>query len=434
MAKYYNEAAECASPEEMYHLQSLNLSRTIKRVYDKVPLYREKMDSLGVLPGDIKSVDDLPKLPFTLKQDLRDSYPYGMFAVPITDVVRVHASSGTTGKQTVVGYTEHDLGIWSECVARALTAAGAGTRDFIHISYGYGLFTGGLGIHYGAERIGATVIPASTGNTDRQVTMIQDFGSSFLCCTPSYALYISDVLASRGIDPSTLNLKAGIFGGEPWSENMRKTLESRLSIKAYDIYGLSEICGPGVGFDCEYQNGLHINEDHFIIEIVDPKTGKVLPDGEDGEVVFTCITRDALPLIRYNTHDISSITHEKCRCGRTLVRMKKISGRTDDMLIVRGVNVFPSQIESVLLSAGDVDPHYLIIVDRINNLDIMEIKVEISEHIFSDRISGLEDIERRLKSKIESLLGISAKITLVEPNTLERTAGKSQHVIDKRAY
>ncbi len=432
MLKYYNDAAERATRSEMFHIQSLNLSRTIRRIYNSVPLYRDRMNEAGISPDDIKTADDLKKLPFTYKQDLRDSYPYGMFAVPADELVRIHASSGTTGKQTVVGYTQNDINLWSECVARALVAAGAQKHDFIHVSYGYGLFTGGLGLHYGAELLGATVIPASSGNTPRQIQMFQDFGSSILCCTPSYALYIADVMKENDIPPESLSLKAGIFGAEPWTENMRRKIEQRLGIKAFDIYGLSEVAGPGVGFECEYQCGMHINEDHFMIEIIDPQTGEVLPDGQEGEVVFSCITKEALPLIRYRTHDIASITHEPCECGRTLVRMSKPCGRSDDMLIIRGVNVFPSQIESVLLSTGNVSPHYLIIVDRINNLDIVEIKVELSDTMFSDKVKEIEKLQKQLSSKIESTLGLSAKITFVEPMSITRSEGKAKRVIDKR--
>ncbi|MGI6203418.1 MAG: phenylacetate--CoA ligase family protein, partial [Eubacteriales bacterium] len=380
----------------------------------------------------IRSVEDLGKLPFTHKQDLRDTYPYGMFAVPMDEVVRIHASSGTTGRPTVVGYTKRDIELWSECTARALVAAGTERNDYIHVSYGYGLFTGGLGLHYAGELIGATVIPASAGNTARQIQILRDFGSSILCCTPSYALYIADTLRDQGIAPEELNLKAGIFGAEPWTDNMRREIESRLHIKAYDIYGLSEICGPGVSFDCECQNGLHVNEDHFIIEIVDPETGNPLSDGQYGEVVFSCVTKEALPLIRYNTHDISAITRERCACGRTLTRMHKIAGRTDDMIIIRGVNVFPSQIESVLLSIGEVDPHYLIIVDRINNRDMLEIQVEVSQSMFSDSVAELERLEAKIKAAVDSVLGLSAKITLVEPFTIPRSEGKAKRVIDKR--
>lgn len=430
--KYFSPEVETASRDELYHLQSYRLTRMVKHAYEHVALYRRRFDELGIKPEDIKSVEDLTKLPFTIKQDLRDNYPYGMFAVPREELCRVHASSGTTGKQTVVGYTKHDIEIWSECAARALVAAGADRDDFIHIAYGYGIFTGGLGIHYGAEKLGATVIPASTGNTKRQITMMQDFGSSVLCCTPSYALYISDVLAQENIPLSSLHLKTGIFGAEPWSENMRKALESRLGIKAHDIYGLSEVCGPGVAFDCEYQNGLHVNEDNFIIEIVDPQTGLPVPDGTPGEVVFTCITKEALPLIRYNTHDISTLSRERCSCGRTFARLGKITGRSDDMLIIRGINVFPSQIESVLLSVGQADPHYMIVVDRVGSLDTCEIKIEMNADVFSDNVRGIEELGKKIKNSLDSVLGISAKITFVEANSLPRTEGKSSHVIDNR--
>lgn len=432
MAKYFNEAIETAPRAQLFHLQSYNLSRTVYHAYNHVEMYRKRMDEAGVKPEDIQSVSDLKKLPFTYKQDLRDNYPYGMFAVPPAQLQRIHASSGTTGKQTVVGYTHHDIEIWSECAARALVAAGTTEDDFVHVSYGYGLFTGGLGIHYGVEKMGATVIPASTGNTARQVMMLQDFKSSVICCTPSYALFIADTLKEQNIPLESIHLKAGIFGAEPWTEGMRHEIEERLHIKAYDIYGLSEISGPGVAFDCECQNGMHVNEDNFIIEIIDPITGEVLPDGEQGEIVFTCITKEALPLIRYRTHDISSITHEKCACGRTLVRMNKPCGRSDDMLIIRGVNVFPSQIESVLLSCGNVDPHYLIIVDRKNNLDTMEIQVEVSPSNFSDQVRGFEAMAAKIAAAMQSVLGIAAKITFVEPNTIARSEGKAKHVIDKR--
>ena len=429
---YQTPDIETASREEMRKLQSQRLSKTVKHAYENVPLYKQRFDEIGITPDDIKSIDDIVLLPQTSKQDLRDTYPYGMFAVPQKDIIRIHASSGTTGKQTVVGYTGKDIAVWSECVARALVAAGATADDYVHVSYGYGLFTGGLGLHYGAEHLGAKVIPASSGNTQRQIRMMCDFKSSVLCCTPSYALYISDVLRQENIPVSELSLKAGIFGAEPWSENMRKEIEARLNIKAYDIYGLSEVCGPGVAFDCECQNGMHVNEDNFYIEIVDPQTGKPVPEGEYGEVVFTCITKEALPLIRYNTHDISRISYEKCSCGRTLVRMDRITGRTDDMLIIRGVNVFPSQIESVLLSIGQIEPHYMIIINRINSLDNVEIKIEMSLGAFSDKISELEQLEHKIKSEIESVLGISAKITFVEAYTLPRSEGKAKRVIDNR--
>ncbi len=432
MRKYFNEAMETATRDQLYHLQSYHLSRTVYHAYKNVEMYRARMDELGVKPEDIKSVDDLKKLPFTYKQDLRDYYPYGLFAVPPSQLARIHASSGTTGKQTVVGYTAHDIDIWAECAARALVAAGAEKDDFVHVSYGYGLFTGGLGLHDGAAKMGATVIPASTGNTARQLTMLQDFKSSILCCTPSYALYLADALKENNIPLEKINLKAGLFGAEPWTEGMRKEIEERLGIKAYDIYGLSEISGPGVAFDCECQNGLHVNEDNFLIEIIDPDTCEPLPDGQYGEVVFTCITKEALPLIRYRTHDIACITHEKCDCGRTFVRMSKPTGRSDDMLIIRGVNVFPSQIEGVLLDCGNVEPHYMIIVDRVNNTDTLEVQVEVSNMNFDDKVRGLEALSAKIQAGMQSVLGLSAKITFVEPGTIPRSEGKAKRVIDKR--
>ena len=432
MAKYWNEAMECAKPHEMEALQSFRLSQTVRRIYENVPHYRKKMDDAGVKPDDIKSVKDLSKLPFTIKQDLRDTYPYGLFAVPMSDVVRVHASSGTTGKQIVVGYTKNDIGIWEECIARAITSAGGGKNDFMHISYGYGLFTGGLGMHYGAEKVGATVIPASVGNTQRQITIIKDFGSTLICCTPSYALYLAETMSEMGIDKSQIKLKAGIFGAEPWTEEMRAEIEDKLGIKAYDIYGLSEIIGPGVSFECEDQSGMHINEDNFIPEIIDPDTGEVLPDGQEGELVFTCITKEAFPLIRYRTRDIAVLQRGTCNCGRTLVKMLKPRGRSDDMLIIRGVNVFPSQVESVLLSLGNTTPYYQLIVDRVNNTDTLEIQIELSQEMFSDTVKSLEDEENAIRASIESTLGIAAKIRLVEPKSIARSEGKAVRVIDKR--
>lgn len=429
---YFDKRMECASRDEIYHIQSMELIHQIGHVYQNVAPYREKMDKAGIKPGDIRSIDDLCKLPFTEKQDLRDNYPYGMFAVPLEKVCRIHASSGTTGKQTVVGYTKKDIDIWAVSVARALTAAGCRKNDFVHVSYGYGLFTGGLGIHYGAEMIGAATIPASTGNTRRQIQILQDFRSSIITCTPSYALHIAETIKNEGIDPSTLHLKAGLFGAEPWTEEMRKQIEKYLNIRAYDIYGLSEISGPGVAYDCECQNGMHINEDHFIIEIVDPDTGRVLPDGETGEVVFTCITKEALPLIRYRTRDIASVTREKCGCGRTFCRMSKPKGRTDDMLIIRGVNVFPSQIESAILAAAQIEPNYMIYVDRVNNLDTLEVKLEMDPASFTDSVKGVEALGRKIRASVESTLGISAKITFAEPHSLPRFEGKSKRVVDSR--
>ena len=429
---YWNAFYECMQREDIRKVQTERLINTVNRCYHNVPYYRAKMQEIGLEPGDIKSVDDLHKLPFTKKQDLRDTYPYGLFAVPLSEVVRLHASSGTTGKPTVVGYTRQDISMWSELIARALTAAGAEKHTVIQNAYGYGLFTGALGIHYGAERIGATVIPMSGGNSKRQVMLMEDFGTTLLACTPSYALQLSEVIDEMGVDKSNLKLKSGIFGAEPWTEEMRKEIEKRLQIKALDIYGLSEIIGPGVAIECMQQNGMHISEDNFIPEIIDPVTEKPLPYGEKGELVFTTITKEALPLIRYRTRDISALHPEKCECGRTIVRMERISGRTDDMIIIRGVNVFPTQVESVLLSIGDVEPHYQLVVDRKGNLDTLEILVEVSEGLFSDEVKRLEDLERKISKNIEGSLGIGAKIRLVEPKTIERSEGKARRVIDNR--
>lgn len=418
--------------EEMKRVQTERLIDTVKRIYYNVPFYRQKMQKIGLEPGDIQSVDDLKKLPFTYKQDLRDNYPYGLFAVPLSEIVRIHASSGTTGKQTVVGYTRKDIDTWSEIMARALVCAGASKESFIQIAYGYGLFTGGLGFHYGAERVGASVIPISGGNTKRQIQLLKDFGTTILACTPSYALFIAEEMDELGIKKEELNLRTGIFGAEPWTESMRSQIEERLGIKAIDIYGLSEVIGPGVGIECEYKCGMHISEDHFIPEIINPETEEVLPPGSKGELVFTTITKEGLPLIRYRTRDLSRLNLEKCQCGRTMVRMDKITGRTDDMLIIRGVNVFPSQIESVLFEIGETAPHYLLIVDRIDNLDILEVWVEMTQNMFSDEVRRIEDIERKIRKEIEGTLGISAKVKLVEPKTIERSEGKAKRVIDRR--
>lgn len=434
MKSYFSEKQETASREEIRAVQSERLINTVKRVYENVPLYRQRFDEMGIKPEDIKSVDDLSKLPFTYKQDLRDTYPYGLFACPMSEVVRIHASSGTTGKQTVVGYTKNDLDMWATCVARALAAAGTTKEDLVHVSYGYGLFTGGLGAHDGATKLGAAVLPASTGNTARQLQMFKDFGSNILCCTPSYAMYLADSLSQFGLTKEDLKLKAGVFGAEPWTDNMRRQIEEKLGINAYDIYGLSEVAGPGVAFDCECQNGMHINEDFFIPEIIDSETGEVLPDGESGELVFTCIAKEALPLIRYRTKDITSLNRTKCSCGRTFVRMNKVTGRADDMLIIRGVNVFPSQIESVILTIKEVAPYYQLVVDRKNNLDTLEVRVEMNENIFSDSVKTIEKIETEIRKKLDSVLGISAKVTLVEPGSIERSEGKAKRIIDNRKY
>ncbi len=398
-----------------------------------MPFYRRKLDEAGCGAGDVRSLGDLENLPFTTKEDLRETYPFGLFAVPMERVVRVHASSGTTGKPTVVGYTRRDIDIWAELMARTLACGGTTKGDVVHNAYGYGLFTGGLGAHYGAERIGATVIPISGGNTKRQIMLMQDFGSTILLCTPSYALNLAEVMAEEGVDPAGLRLKCGLFGAEPWSESMRGEIERKLKISALDIYGLSEVIGPGVASECiEEKSGLHIFEDHFIAEIIDPSTGKALPYGETGELVFTTITKEAFPVIRYRTRDISRLTVSPCSCGRTHVRMDRISGRTDDMLIIRGVNVFPSQIESVLMTIEGVEPHYQLIVSREGSLDVLEVQVEVGEAIFSDEIKGLETLARRIEHEIKDLLGVSSKVKLVEPKTIQRSEGKAKRVIDKR--
>ena len=428
----WNEYIECMDRERLVKLQNERLSVMVERLYYNVPFYRQTFQKNGIEPGDIKNVDQLKTLPFTTKQDLRDNYPFGLFAVPASEIVRVHASSGTTGKPTVVGYSRKDIDIWSEVVARTLTSAGAGKNDVLHIAYGYGLFTGGLGIHYGAEKIGATVIPVSGGNTQRQLQLMHDLGSTILACTPSYALFLAEAMAEAGISPHEMKLKAGVFGAEPWTEEMRREIENKLKIKALDIYGLSEIIGPGVASECMHQQGLHVFEDHFIPEIISPETLEVVPNGQIGELVFTCITKEALPLLRYRTRDLSVLATELCACGRTLVRMKKVLGRSDDMLIIRGVNVFPSQIESVLLEINETKPHYLIIVDRVNNLDVLEVWVEVEGKLFSDEIKKLEELKKKIQHNIESVLGINASIKLVEPKTIERSEGKAKRVIDKR--
>ena len=431
MQNYYQPEIETASRETMIALQNERLRNTVKRVYENVPFYRNKMEQAGVKPEDIQTVDDLKKLPFSYKQDLRDTYPYGLFAVPMKDVVRLHASSGTTGKQIVVGYTKNDMELWAECCARAMTAAGCTAEDIVHVSYGYGLFTGGLGVDGGALKLGATAIPASSGNTQRQVTILKDFGPTVLCCTPSYALHIAETLYASGYTKDDLKLKAGIFGAEPWTNEMRKQIEDMLGLKAFDIYGLTEIIGPGVGFECFEQSGMHINEDHFVVEVIDPDTGEVLPEDTQGELVFSCISKEAFPILRYRTRDIGVITRKKCSCGRTLVKMTKPRGRTDDMLIIRGVNVFPSQIETMLLEKGHT-ANYQIVVDRANNFDSIEVQVEISNEIFSDTVKGLSQRAKELAEALKSLLGISAKVTLLEPNTIPRSEGKAVRVIDKR--
>ena len=429
---YWDKEKECMPRKELEEIQLRRLKETVYRVYTFVPAYKEKMDQAGIKPEDIKSLKDLQKLPFTTKQDLRDNYPFGLFALPMSEVVRIHSSSGTTGKPTVVGYSKKDIDIWSELMARALTSAGATRYSVIQNAYGYGLFTGGLGVHYGAEKIAASVIPSSGGNTKRQIMLMQDFGTTVLTCTPSYALFMSEVMREMGIEPNDLKLKAGIFGAEPWSENMRREIENKLEIDAYDIYGLSEIIGPGVAIECPNKQGLHIAEDHFLAEIIDPINEEVLEDGNQGELVITTISKEALPIIRYRTRDLTSLDKNICDCGRTHVRMQKVLGRSDDMVIIRGVNVFPSMVESVLLNIPGVEPHYLLIVDRKGNLDQLEVQVEVSEQLFSDEVRKLEELGAIIAKEMESALGVNARIRLVEPKSIERSEGKAKRVIDKR--
>lgn len=428
----YQAEMECMDRAELKKLQSERLVAQVEKMYERVPLFKQRMEEKNLKPSDIKSVDDLSKLPFSYKQDLRDWYPYGLFAEPLKNIVRVHASSGTTGKQIVVGYTKKDLDDWADCVARMLKAIGASDESFVQVSYGYGLFTGGLGAHGGAEKIGATVIPTSSGNTQRQIQTMIDFGTTVLCCTPSYAMYLAETIEEMGVKDQ-LKLKAGIFGAEPWTEDMRHEIENKLGIKAYDIYGLSEILGPGVSFECECQRGMHVNEDMFIPEIIDPETEEVLPYGEKGELVFTTLIKEGFPVIRYRTRDICSLNIEKCECGRTFLRMNKPSGRSDDMMIIRGVNVFPSQIEEVLLKVSEgITPNYQIIVDRENNTDKLDINVEMSEELLCDDVKSIEKIERKIVDELRSMLGIGAKVHLVNPKSIERSEGKAKRVIDKR--
>lgn len=428
-----NPKEETLTREELTALQSKRLVWQVKRMYEKVECFRNRMDEKGLKPEDIHGVEDLSKLPFSYKNDLRDYYPFGLFAVPMKDIKRIHASSGTTGKRIVVGYTDDDLKIWADCFARMLVAVGATDEDIVQVSYGYGLFTGGLGAHGGAERIGATVIPMSSGNTALQIQNMVDFGATILCCTPSYALYLGEEVERMGLKDQ-LKLKAGIFGAEPWSENMRLEIEKKLGIKAYDIYGLSEILGPGVGCECPAQKGMHIWEDHFIPEIIDPDTCEVLPAGETGELVLTTITKEGFPLIRYRTRDICRLEYEKCECGRTHVRMRKPSGRSDDMLIIRGVNVFPSQIEEVLIEVGgaNITPNYFITVDRVNNVDTFDLDVEMSEQFFHDDVKSIAAVEKQITEKLRSALGLGVKVHLVNPKTIARSEGKSKRVNDKR--
>lgn len=428
---YHKE--ETIPREELLKLQSERLVRTVKHVYDNVSFYKKKFDDSGIKPSDIMGMQDLSKLPFTTKGDMRDNYPYGLFAVPMKDLVRIHASSGTTGKMTVVGYTKADIDMWAGLIARCLCMAGGTKDDIIHNAYGYGLFTGGLGVHYGAEKLGAAVIPVSGGNSQRQIKIMQDFGSTILTCTPSYALNLAETRKEMGIELKDIRLKAGIFGAEAWSENMRRDIEKLWDIDALDIYGLSEIMGPGVACECLEKNGLHVFEDHFIPEIINPDTGYPVPHGQKGELVFTTITKEGIPLLRYRTRDITRIIPQMCRCGRTSMRIERLSGRTDDMLIIRGVNVFPSEIEMVIMSVEGVQPHYQIVVDRAEHgLDTLEVQVEVSEELFSDEIKALENLEKKIQKEIESVLGIGVSVKLVEPKAIKRSEGKAMRIIDKR--
>lgn len=430
--KIYAPEIECMDRESIRAIQDERLKNTVAHVYKNVPMYRKRMDEAGVKPEDIRGIEDLHLLPFTNKTDLRDEFPYGLLAVPKEEIVRIQGSSGTTGKPIVSGYTENDVEVWTEMVARSLTAAGAGREDIIQVTYGYGLFTGGLGAHQGASRVGAMVVPMSSGNTQRQLMMMHDLGATMLCCTPSYAIFLGESLREMGYDPKEFKLKSGCFGAEPWTEEMRQKLESLFDINAYNIYGLTEIAGPGVAFECSAKEGMHINEDHVIAEIVDPVTGEPLPYGESGELVFTTITKTGMPMIRYRTHDICVLDDSKCSCGRTHVRMSRITGRTDDMLVIRGVNVFPSQIEEVLLKIPGVSPHYMLVVDRVNSTDRLEVQVELTEEMFSDTVSDIEKIQNRIKEQIKSVVGVAAVVKLVPPKSIPRSEGKAKRIIDNR--
>lgn len=430
MEHYYQPEIECAPRDQIRAWQSERLAKTVKHVYEHVEYYRKKMDEKGVKPEDIQSVDDLHKLPFITKDDLREAYPYGLLAKPLSDCVRIQSTSGTTGRRVVAFYTQHDIDLWEDCCARAIAAAGGTREDVVHVSYGYGLFTGGAGLHGGSHKIGSLTLPMSSGNTDRQIQFMCDLESTILCCTPSYAAYLAESICERGLQ-NKIKLKAGIFGAEAWTEEMRRDIEKKLGIKAYDIYGLTEISGPGVSFECSAQSGMHVNEDHFIAEVINPKTGEVLPDGEKGELVFTCITKEAFPLIRYRTRDICILSHEPCSCGRTHVKMTKPLGRSDDMLIVKGVNVFPSQIETVLINQG-YPANYQIVVDRIDNSDTIEVQVEMTPEMFSDNVGVVASREKELVNALKSMLGIAVKVRLVNPKSIARSEGKAVRVVDKR--
>jgi len=430
----WNEKMECMSREEMHKLQGNRLRKTVDLIYHNCEPYRRRMQEKGIIPEDIETIDDIVKLPFTSKQDLRDFYPFGLLSTPMSEIVRLHASSGTTGKPIVVGYTRNDLQIWDEVGARCFTAYGLGKQDVIQVSYGYGLFTGGLGAHGAVEKIGGTVIPMSSGNTSKQILIMRDFGAVGLACTPSYALYLADAMADSGIPREDFQLKVGVFGAEPWTEAMRQELQEKLGIKAYDIYGLTEIIGPGVGHECECQNGTHLCEDHFYPEIIDPETEEPLPPGEMGELVFSTITKNGMPLLRFRTRDLTRLNYEKCDCGRTSVRMGRILGRSDDMLIIRGVNVFPSQVEAVICEIPQLEPHYKLIVDRINNLDSFEVRVEVKEDFYSDEMTEMLRLKKQIAHRLQSVLGLSPDIKLVEPRSIERSEGKAKRVEDRRKF
>ena len=428
----WNPNKECMSRDEMRALQGKRLHKLVDYVYHNVPFYRNKMQEMDLAPEDIQTIDDIKLLPFTTKQDLRDNYPYGLQAAPASEIVRVHASSGTTGNPTIVGYTRKDLAVWSEVMARCLTAYGVTRNDTFSVAYGYGLFTGGLGAHYGVENLGATVIPTSTGNTEKHIRLIRDLKISGIACTPSYALYLAETLDKMGLTKEDIGLRIGAFGAEPWTENMRKEIEERLGLKGYNIYGLSEIMGPGVSYECEQQDGSHINEDHFYPEIINPVTLEQLPYGQQGELVFTTLTKEGMPLLRYRTKDLCSLIDERCGCGRTSVRMGRIVGRSDDMLIVRGINVFPSQVESVILEMPEFEPQYMLVVDRVNNLDTLQVQVEVRKDFFSDDMGRMLAIKKALADRLKSVLSISADVRLMEPGRIERSQGKGKHVIDNR--
>lgn len=431
MERYYQPEIECASREQIKAWQDERLVAQVKHIWDSVPYYRSKMQAKGLTPEDIKSSDDLYKLPFVTKTDLRDSYPYGLLATPLKDCVRIHSTSGTTGKRVVAFYTQHDIDLWEDCCARAIVAAGGTAEDVCQISYGYGLFTGGAGLNGGSHKVGCLTIPASSGNTERQIMFIKDLNATILCCTPSYAAFLGETMKEMGLTPDQIPLKAGIFGAEAWSEEVRQDIQNTLGIKAYDIYGLTELSGPGVAFECSAQAGMHINEDHFIAEIIDPDTGEVLPEGAKGELVFTSITKQAFPLLRYRTRDICVLTRQKCSCGRTHVKMCKPMGRSDDMLIIRGVNVFPSQIETVLLNHG-YPANYQIIVDRVKSTDTLDVQVEMTPEMFTDNLGEIERRQKELVAGLRSMLGLAAKVTLVAPKSIVRSEGKAVRVIDKR--